>query len=305
MLRDRLLSASILIAVILALLVLDYRWPLGGASGLWLMPLLLAFAFGTAIDVTRLIAAAGLAVDRVAAIGGAALVAGAAYIPIVWPLFGDPYPADCPVGRTGWIVLAAAVAIFWVLVRQMATYDSGRPGEALARTLSGVFVSCYVGIPMAILVVIRDLGEGSWGIAMLISVIAVAKSSDAGAYAVGKLCGRHRLIPRLSPGKTWEGAIGGIVVANLVSWGCLFGLIPWLADVNESPPLWGPPLFGTALAVAAMVGDLAESLIKRESGAKDSGRTLPGLGGVWDVTDSLIAAVIPAWLALAAGVAGA
>ena len=107
--------------------------------------------------------------------------------------------------------------------------------------------------------------------------------------------------------------MGGILTATIVAFVCLQWLFPWIAGGSVGPvtvpsvpgidqPLWGALVLGPLLAVAGMVGDLAESLVKRDTGAKDSGTWLPGLGGVWDVTDSLIAAVMPAFLCFAAGV---
>lgn len=305
MLRDRLLSASVLIGIVVLLLWLDHQRPVAGVVGIWLLPLLLFFTIGTALDVIRLILGSGRSIDRTAVLLATAIIPLAAYVPSLWPLLmGRAYPADCPLGRSGWVVAAAVMGVFIVLLREMARYDAGRRGEAIERTFTGVFVSCYVGIPMAVLVAIVNLGQGAWGLAALISMAAATKSADAGAYFSGRALGRHKLIPHLSPGKTWEGAVGGVTTAVIVSYGCLFWLIPALAEVAQRPPIWGPLVFGVACAVAGMIGDLAESLVKRETGAKDSGKTLPGLGGVWDVSDSLIAAVVPAWVLLAAGLAG-
>lgn len=304
MLRDRLLSAALLISATLFLIWLDHQRPLLQTRGLWLVPLLFGFTLGTTLDVTRLLAAGGRAVDRRIVIPATLVIAFSAYAPAVWTITGNDYPADCPIGRKGWVVIAAVAAMFIILGREMLRYDAGKRGAALERTLGGVFVSCYVGIPMAALVWIRDLGDSGWGLAALITMIAVTKSADAGAYFSGTAFGRHKLIPHLSPGKTWEGAVGGIAASMGVSYLCFFKLIPALAQSSTAGPIWGPIVFGTVCAVAGMVGDLAESLVKRETGVKDSGRTLPGLGGVWDVTDSLIAAVVPAWVALAAGIAG-
>jgi phosphatidate cytidylyltransferase len=304
LLRDRLLSASILIAIVVALLWLEHQHPLLGVRGIWLLPLLLLFTIGTALDIIRLITAAGRQIDRKATLLATAIVPLAAYIPSLWPLFGRVYPVDCPLGRSGWIVAAAVCGAFLVLLREMIRYNALRRGEALERTCNGIFVSCYVGLPMAVLVAIVNLGDGGWGLGALISTIAATKAADSGAYFSGRLLGRHKLIPHLSPGKTWEGVVGGVAAAIAVSYACFYLLIPALAEVRPSPPLWGAAVFGGLCAIAGIVGDLAESLIKRETGAKDSGATLPGLGGVWDVTDSLIAAVVPAWLGLAAGFAG-
>ncbi len=210
--------------------------------------------------------------------------------------------------------LAVFTGIFLILGTEMCQYGKG-PEGAVERTCNGVFVALYVGLPMALLVALRDLGSGNWGLAALLTTIAVTKSTDAGAYFTGKTIGRHKLIPRLSPGKTWEGAVGGIVTATIVAFVCLRWLFPAISGGASPPmsppsiqalsqPFWGAAVLGPLLALSGMVGDLAESLVKRDCHAKDSGSLLPGLGGVWDVTDSLIAAVLPAFLCFAAGVAG-
>ncbi len=327
MLRDRLLSSAALIAASLLLMWLDYRYPLGGSAGLWLLPLLLFFALGTVYDASTLMLGSGMSVHRRTTLAATTVVVLAPAIPLLWPLWGARYPLDCPLGTLGWIVCGVLLAMFLVIGREMMVYrlpsagllNASRDGEnpargsgTLERTVCGVFGSLYVGVPMSLLVVIRGLpgaveGEtnnASWGLAALITTIAVTKSADAGAYFTGRALGRRKLVPRISPGKTVEGLVGGISTAMIVSFGCFFGLIPAIAEVSQVPPLWGPLVFGATCALAGVWGDLAESLIKRDAGFKDSGAWLPGLGGMWDVTDSLLAAAGPAWVALAVGVAG-
>lgn len=306
---------------------MDANHPLAGVSGLWLLPALLFFTFGTAWDISRILQSSGHTICRVPAIGGAMLVAMSMSIPMAWPLSGSEYPADCQVGVLGWIALSGVAAMFWVLIVEMKNYGPETKG-AIERTLAGVFVSLYVGVPMALLVAIRMLhgdspavaadeiavavsGDASgvnWGLAALLTMIATTKSADTGAYFVGRMFGRTKLIPQLSPGKTREGALGGVVAATIVAFVCLKWLFPWIENgdlsIPSRAPVWGCLVLGPVLAVSGMVGDLAESLVKRDSGVKDSGNLLPGMGGVWDVTDSLIAAVMPAFLCFAAGVAG-
>jgi phosphatidate cytidylyltransferase len=313
LLRDRLLSASFLISMTVLLLWMDVWFPVRGISGLWLLPLLLFFSLGTAFDFASLMRTYGRSVERNWILAATAWVSLSPCIPMLWPLFGQTYPADCPIGTLGWILVAVVSSVFLFLLREIISYRPGR-GGCIDRTFIGCFASVYVGVPMALLVVIRQLGTsagsslsadaGIWGIVALVAMVAATKSSDAGAYFTGKAIGRRKLIPQLSPGKTWEGAAGGIATAVAVSYACSHWLIPNMVALNVGPPWWGPAVFGTTCAVAGMVGDLAESMVKRETGAKDSGNWLPGLGGVWDVTDSLIAAVMPAWLMLAGGLLG-
>ncbi len=114
--------------------------------------------------------------------------------------------------------------------------------------------------------------------------VLLTKSSDTGAYAVGSLIGRHRMIPRISPGKTWEGlggAIAGSVLASLIFVHFLGSKMPGMNTLHAA-------VLGLLLGVTAVVGDLIESLFKREAGVKDSGRLFPGIGGILDLLDSLL-----------------
>jgi len=118
----------------------------------------------------------------------------------------------------------------------------------------------------------------------LLYFILLTKFSDMGAYAVGSLIGRHKMIPRISPGKTWEGFVGAIAVSTGAS--VLF--VYFLGDRMVGMNVHHAIALGIILSTAAVVGDLIESLLKRECGAKDSGNVLPGIGGVLDLVDSLL-----------------
>ena len=114
--------------------------------------------------------------------------------------------------------------------------------------------------------------------------ILVTKFSDVGAYCVGSLVGRHKMIPRISPGKTWEGFAGAIVVSTGASIAFAHLAGPRLAGMTTPHAA----ILGVLLSVAAVIGDLIESLFKREAGVKDSGRFFPGIGGILDLLDSLL-----------------
>ena len=114
--------------------------------------------------------------------------------------------------------------------------------------------------------------------------ILVTKFSDTGAYAVGSLLGKHKMIPRISPGKTWEGFGGAILVSTLVSLLFVHFLGHKMAGMN-----WiHATVLGVVLGISAVIGDLIESLFKREAGVKDSGKFFPGIGGILDLLDSLL-----------------
>jgi len=329
-LKDRLRTSAVLIAVAAALLALDANWAPAGGEGLFLIPLLLFFALGTAWDVAGLCRLVGIRVSRRYCLTSVALISASPLVPTLWATISaasdgrlSPYPVVCPVGRLGWPVLALTASAFACFLIEMVTYPpvrqtastadlDGSPTSgsvspapvptALANVMTGIFVSAYVGLPMSLLVSTRTLADGNWGLAALLTLIATTKSADAGAYFSGKTFGRRKLIPRLSPGKTWEGVLGGILMATAVAAACLGWGFAWLAgdSAYAIPPLWLALLLGPSLALAGVVGDLSESMVKRECGAKDSGSWLPGLGGMWDVSDSLLAAVLPGYLCFAA-----
>ena len=118
----------------------------------------------------------------------------------------------------------------------------------------------------------------------LLYFIAITKFSDLGAYAVGSLIGKHKMIPRISPGKTWEGFAGAIITSTVLS--LLFAHYGgrYLQGITYLHAI----ILGVLLSAAAVVGDLIESLFKREAGVKDSGRFFPGIGGMLDLMDSLL-----------------
>ncbi|MCC6234909.1 MAG: phosphatidate cytidylyltransferase [Verrucomicrobiales bacterium] len=114
--------------------------------------------------------------------------------------------------------------------------------------------------------------------------ILVTKFSDVGAYLTGSLIGRHKMIPRISPGKTWEG-FGGAIAFSV---GASVVFVHFLGTHLAGMKLGHALVLGVLLGIAAVIGDLIESLFKREAGVKDSGRLLPGIGGVLDLLDSLL-----------------
>ena len=118
----------------------------------------------------------------------------------------------------------------------------------------------------------------------LLYFIVITKFSDTGAYLVGSLIGRHKMIPRISPGKTWEGFGGALVVSILASMGFVYYLGDRMHGMNWTHAV----VLGLLLGLAAVVGDLIESIFKREAGIKDSGRFFPGIGGILDLLDSLL-----------------
>ena len=118
----------------------------------------------------------------------------------------------------------------------------------------------------------------------LLYFVLITKFSDTGAYAVGSLIGKHKMIPRISPGKTWEGFAGAIGLSTLAS----IVFVYFLGDHMRGMNYLHATILGIILSLAAVVGDLIESLFKREAGVKDSGHLFPGIGGILDLLDSLL-----------------
>ena len=118
----------------------------------------------------------------------------------------------------------------------------------------------------------------------LLYFVLITKFSDTGAYSIGSLIGRHKMIPRISPGKTWEGFGGAILFSTLASLLFVHFLGHKMVGMNWQHAI----ILGVILSVSAVVGDLIESLFKREAGVKDSGNLFPGIGGILDLLDSLL-----------------
>jgi len=180
------------------------------------------------------------------------------------------------------------VGVIAAAIRILGERDPVTRTGALASTL---FALVYVPFMVSYFVRIIETYKppaapsASTGVLFFVWVIIVTKLCDTGALLTGMACGRHKMTPVISPKKTWEGVIGGVIVAALIS-----ALFAWL--FARWLPAGFTPLFaalaGLPLAVIGVVGDLVESVIKRRAGIKDSGFLAPGIGGMFDLTDSLI-----------------
>lgn len=190
---------------------------------------------------------------------------------------------------TDFLPALIALLVIGTLIYEVASHEK-EPLANIGVTFLGVV---YVGWLFSYLIFLRSLHgppldlnlfglplpESTFGAWVVLYVFAVTWCTDAGAYFAGMAFGRHKLAPRLSPKKTWEGAIGGVLAATFMSlaWGTWIGL-PW----------WHCAILGPALGILGQVGDLCESALKRDIGVKDFGVVLPGHGGILDRFDSLL-----------------
>jgi phosphatidate cytidylyltransferase len=218
---------------------------------------------------------------------GGSLVYFAACAPILSRLLPGIAPLTTSIESLGWIALAVAVAFGLQFFAEMLRYRE--PGRAVLRLALATFVTLYPGLFVALLASLRFLHGNAWGMAALVSVVFVVKISDTCAYAAGKTWGRRKMSPHLSPGKTIEGGIGALVGAALSAWLYFDLMLPAaIRGAETASSWWSSMVYGVVVALAGMVGDLAESLVKRDCGRKDSSRWLPGLGGILDILDSLL-----------------
>lgn len=178
--------------------------------------------------------------------------------------------------ETGFLILF----VLGLCVRQFLAKTNPAGLTAIATTLFGLM---YVPWLLNFIQKIYFF-PGVEGKYFLLYFILITKFSDMGAYAVGSLIGRHKMIPRISPGKTWEGFGGAIAVST----GASLLFVHFLGDHLKGMRPVHAIILGIVLSVAAVIGDLIESLFKREAGVKDSGKVLPGIGGILDLLDSLL-----------------
>jgi len=296
MLRTRLVTAAVLAPLILAVVVLGEPWLsllVGVAAflafvelvalldaGEFQPPQVLTIVFGMAL------AAAGLVTANASSIGG--VVAGL-------------LTALDPPG------LVAATLIAAILLLAIVSFTRSDPRAAFITWAMSSFGIAYVGLLLPTLVLVAHLAPagGSWttpvgvfglgsGAAWALMLILVVWGYDTGAYLTGRLIGRTRLIENISPAKTVEGVAGGLVLATIGAGvgAALVGLEPW-----------HPLIIGPLVGAFAQVGDLAESMLKRAAGRKESGFLVPGHGGILDRIDSFLfaAPVLAGYALLVAG----
>ncbi len=170
--------------------------------------------------------------------------------------------------------------------------------RVLADATSSVFCLFYCGLTLIALCSLREQANGP---SLVTFVLCVVWAGDIAALYVGRAWGRHKLAPTLSPNKTWEGTVGSIA-GSLAVTGALLGLAAWLETWNSAwlsfpDETWYWLVLAALVNIAAQVGDLAESALKRSVGVKDSGSLLPGHGGVLDRIDALLLAAPVLWYA--------
>ncbi|GAA0955283.1 phosphatidate cytidylyltransferase [Actinocorallia libanotica] len=185
----------------------------------------------------------------------------------------------------GGLVITLALTVLVMLIWRMKDGSEGYVRDATAGVFTAVYLPFLVGFAMLLLVP-ED------GAHQIVVFIAVTVASDIGGFFVGAYLGKHKIAPKISPKKTWEGFAGSALTCMAVgAW-----LLHWLLDLHW----WQGVLLGACVVLTATLGDLVESMIKRDLGIKDLGTLLPGHGGVMDRLDSLLVTVPVVWILLQA-----
>ncbi len=286
MLRWRLLLGALLIAALVGLFRLD---AITSPPGAWLVWVALAVGLAAAHEVVELFATAGYRPLSSVIYGGTALVILSNAVPLWW----QPVRDDRPLERLGWPLLALMASVLAAWLGEMRRYR--QPGGVMVNLALATFAVTYVGLSLSFALQLRVLGGAAEGLVGLVALIVVVKLGDTGAYTVGRLFGRHKMAPRISPGKTLEGAVGALGFACLGAWFSFTYPPLWMGfTLQQRPGSW--LVFGLIVGLAGLLGDLAESLLKRDLGCKDSSTWLPGFGGVLDLLDSILFAAPVAYL---------
>ena len=308
MLKHRLIFGPIMIAAILGLVWLDGRldtWQLTGfwkdlfngreypPAGLGFVALALILIPVAAREVAAMFRGVGLA-GHTKLISMASIVAALA-------LYVTPRSLMGPTGAT----IIATVLVGAFIVTLIWHSRDTNPKGVIAAAGATMFAIALLGLMPGFFLAIRRWHSG-W---VLVAVILITKSGDIGAYFTGRAIGKHKLIPWLSPKKTWEGLAGGIGLSIGVA--ILFAWISQITDVThiyrtidgqrmlvnaEYSKTWAA-VAGLLFALVGHAGDLMVSMLKRDAGLKDSGRSIPGFGGLLDVLDSpLLVAPVAFWI---------
>ncbi|MDY6914072.1 MAG: phosphatidate cytidylyltransferase [Planctomycetota bacterium] len=286
--KRRILFGTALIAATAGLLYPDWRLEQAAVHGLSQagdgaaivlgLPLAVACLLLTAtafVELVRLAAGAGTELLRLSGLVGAATLA---TLPFWWQFTVRSLSGDV-------VLLTIGLTVLAVFAEQMIRSGTG---DAMRRVGCTFLAVLYLGIGGAMILTIRL----TWGVPVLVLFLAAVKFTDIGAYFTGSAIGRHKLIPSISPAKSWEGLIGGLVAGAAVSM-----LAASVLGIDSMGPLQAAA-FGAAVGLIGQFADLCESVLKRSARLKDSGTVVPEFGGMLDILDSPLLAAPVAYLLL-------
>ncbi len=268
--------SRILSTVVLWTVILGSLWLFGAHAAVILLTVLTAL---TLWEFYALTAMMGAKPFRWMGVGFAVVMIAGPYYLLFFKQETAEYLGLTVVLMPAFLVLALLVSC----IRVLGERDHTNRVETIAATIGGLV---YIPFMLQFLVGILTFdGNSTENLVLCIWVIAVSKFCDVGALLTGLAIGKHKMAPEISPKKTWEGAVGGVLVSAGVGAGIAFFASAYLPE-DLTPGIAAG--IGAILAIVTIISDLIESVIKRRAGAKDSGKLIPGIGGALDLCDSLI-----------------
>ncbi len=322
MLHWRLLLSLFLVPGLVTLIVADGWLP---QPGLLVVPLTLVTSAFAVEELVEFFESASLSAARwVLHLGCAGIIAGHGldhwWGAWPWSSSVDTFGPGTGLLSAHWGLPSFVLMLSLSVALARAVQSRERPEVAVHRLVLTAFGLLYIGWLCGFFAKLAFVGPdadatGQWGVGAVLSMLLVTKFGDVGAYFVGRWLGRRKLAPRVSPGKTVEGAIGGVVFSVLAAAAFVLAIAPlvmseWKPLVNWETghadlgrcSLWAA--YAIVVSLAGMLGDLVESLLKRSVGRKDSSRWMPGFGGVLDLIDSPLLAAPAAYTFWASGLLG-
>jgi phosphatidate cytidylyltransferase len=275
----------LLSTVVLWTLLLGSLWLFGSHAAVVLVTLLAALTLHEFYDLT---AKLGARPFRWMGLGFSVLMTAGPYVALA--LLDEDQHGYAYVSAALLSLALVFVALLATCIRVLGERDATNRIQTITATVMGIL---YVPFTLQFLVLILMFDATSTeNLALCLWVIAVSKFCDVGALLTGLAIGRHKMSPVISPKKTWEGAIGGVLTSAGIGAGIAFLASGSLPEVL-TPPV--AALVAVPLAVVTIVSDLIESVLKRQADSKDSGRLIPGIGGALDLADSLLFAAPTAY----------
>ena len=283
------------IAVITTLIMVFVTDHAMGVSAPLLLVVGLSLGYGSTREMIRLFGNGGVTISpKVIHSLVAAVIASAWVMPLLSLMNSSAYNPVTSMAVTSSLFLVCLLVLF-----ASSTHRYHHPGQNLTVLAAETLCLIYIGLLLSTIAQLRWVVSPRAGYLVLTSLIIATKGGDIGAYVFGRILGKEKMTPRLSPAKTWWGFRGALVGSTLFSvlW---LSFAPCLVDPNwQRCPLVWSAVYGLLLGLLGVIGDLFESLIKRDLGQKDSSKLMPGLGGLLDILDSVLYAApvaLIAWL---------
>jgi phosphatidate cytidylyltransferase len=280
MLLWRLVISALLIPLLCLVFWLDAQ---SGPSAPILFTLVVVLALRGANELVDLLQTRSFTPNRILVCLCSVLVASASW----YGRFGlMPIQIPGEANSLAQVMLAYSLSILALFA--LAAYRYREPGQSMETLGAELMIVSYIGVLLGVATQLRWVAGDTAGYLVLGSLVIVTKGGDVGAYTLGRLIGKRKMTPLLSPGKTWAGG-GGALIGSALSSVAWFQIATPLFDPRWVAPAWGwCAAYGFILGAVGLIGDLCESLIKRDLGKKDSAPLLPGFGGLLDLLDSVL-----------------